>query len=137
MRIWWQIASTEGQSLAAMPSNGGSNDAGWLNGCMQDCCPAVPGSNPASPQPTTDCLVVATRAGSQKAFKRKKSLASREWAMADWKNLLDCWGAVSTEEGDGAAKVNNSWIGTVFRPEVHVLVRRGAGCSHRHPVGSE
>ncbi len=27
----------------------------WLNGSMLDCCPAVPGSNPASPQPTADC----------------------------------------------------------------------------------
>jgi hypothetical protein len=27
----------------------------WLNGSVPDCCPAVPGSNPASPQPTADC----------------------------------------------------------------------------------
>jgi hypothetical protein len=27
----------------------------WLNGSALDCCPAVPGSNPASPQPTADC----------------------------------------------------------------------------------
>ncbi len=27
----------------------------WLNGSAPDCCPAVPGSNPASPQPTADC----------------------------------------------------------------------------------
>jgi hypothetical protein len=28
----------------------------WLlNGSTPDCCPAVPGSNPASPQPTADC----------------------------------------------------------------------------------
>ncbi len=27
----------------------------WLNGNMPDCCPAVPGLNPVSPQPTTDC----------------------------------------------------------------------------------
>ncbi len=27
----------------------------WLNGGALDCCPAVPGSNPASPQPTADC----------------------------------------------------------------------------------
>ncbi len=26
----------------------------WLNGSAPDCCPAVPGSNPASPQPTAD-----------------------------------------------------------------------------------
>jgi hypothetical protein len=30
-------------------------EAWWLNGSMPDCCPAVPGSNPASPQPTADC----------------------------------------------------------------------------------
>jgi hypothetical protein len=27
----------------------------WLNGSMSDCCPAVPGSNPASCQPAADC----------------------------------------------------------------------------------
>jgi hypothetical protein len=27
----------------------------WLNGIVPDCCPAFPGSNPASPQPTADC----------------------------------------------------------------------------------
>jgi hypothetical protein len=26
----------------------------WLNGSSPDCCPAVPVSNPASPQPTAD-----------------------------------------------------------------------------------
>ncbi len=34
---------------------GGSREAWWLNGSVPDCCPAVPGSNPASPQPTADC----------------------------------------------------------------------------------
>ncbi len=37
---------------------GGSMVAGkvwWLNGSALNCCPAVPGSNPASPQPTADC----------------------------------------------------------------------------------
>ncbi len=29
--------------------------AWWLSGSAPDCCPAVPGSNPASPQPTADC----------------------------------------------------------------------------------
>ncbi len=29
--------------------------AWWLNGCTSDCSPAVPGSNPAPPQPTADC----------------------------------------------------------------------------------
>jgi hypothetical protein len=29
--------------------------AWWLNGSAPDCCPAVPGSNPAPPQPTADC----------------------------------------------------------------------------------
>jgi hypothetical protein len=30
-------------------------EAWWLNGSVPDCCPAVPGSNPASPHPTADC----------------------------------------------------------------------------------
>jgi hypothetical protein len=30
-------------------------EAWWLNGSMPDCCPTVPGSNLASPQPTADC----------------------------------------------------------------------------------
>jgi hypothetical protein len=30
-------------------------EAWWLNGSVPDCCPAVPGSNPMSPQPTADC----------------------------------------------------------------------------------
>ncbi len=30
-------------------------EAWWLNGSAPDCCPAVPGSNPATPQPTADC----------------------------------------------------------------------------------
>jgi hypothetical protein len=29
--------------------------AWWLNGNAPDCCPALPGSNSASPQPTADC----------------------------------------------------------------------------------
>jgi hypothetical protein len=29
--------------------------AWWLNGSPPDCCPEVPGSNPASSQPTADC----------------------------------------------------------------------------------
>jgi hypothetical protein len=30
-------------------------EAWWLNGSVPDCCPAVPGLNPASPQATADC----------------------------------------------------------------------------------
>jgi hypothetical protein len=30
-------------------------EAWWLNGSAPDCCPAVLGSNPVSPQPTADC----------------------------------------------------------------------------------
>ncbi len=30
-------------------------EARWLIGSAPDCCPAVPGSNPASPQPTAHC----------------------------------------------------------------------------------
>ncbi len=29
-------------------------EAWWLSGSAPDCCPAVPGLNPVSPQPTTD-----------------------------------------------------------------------------------
>ncbi len=32
-----------------------NEEAWWLNGSMPDCCPAVPGFNPASPHPTADC----------------------------------------------------------------------------------
>ncbi len=34
---------------------GSMPEAWWLNGSVPDCCPAVPGSNPAPPQPTADC----------------------------------------------------------------------------------
>ncbi len=30
-------------------------EAWWLSGSVPDCCPTVPGSNPAPPQPTADC----------------------------------------------------------------------------------
>jgi hypothetical protein len=30
-------------------------EAWWLSGSVPDCCPAVPGSNLASRQPTADC----------------------------------------------------------------------------------
>ncbi len=29
-------------------------EARWLNGSVPDCCPAVPGSNPATSQPRAD-----------------------------------------------------------------------------------
>ncbi len=32
-----------------------NREAWWLNGSAPECCPAVLGSNPASPQPTADC----------------------------------------------------------------------------------
>ncbi len=32
-----------------------SREACWLRGSAPDCCPAVPGSNLAPPQPTSDC----------------------------------------------------------------------------------
>ncbi len=36
--------------------HGGSvGEAWWLSGSAPDCCPAVLGLNPASPQPTADC----------------------------------------------------------------------------------
>jgi hypothetical protein len=34
---------------------GSMTEAWWLNGSAPDCCPAIPGSNPAFPQPTADC----------------------------------------------------------------------------------
>ncbi len=43
---WWLNVGRRGGSIW---------EAWWLNGSMPDCCPAVPGSNPASPQPTADC----------------------------------------------------------------------------------
>jgi hypothetical protein len=30
-------------------------EAWWFSGIVPDCCPAVLGSNPVSPQPTADC----------------------------------------------------------------------------------
>jgi hypothetical protein len=33
----------------------GGREAWWLSGGVPDCYPTVPGSNPASPQPTADC----------------------------------------------------------------------------------
>jgi hypothetical protein len=35
--------------------SGSVGEAWWLSGIEPDCCPAVPGLNPASPQPTADC----------------------------------------------------------------------------------
>ncbi len=35
--------------------HGDSWEAWWLSGSTPDYCPAVPGSNLASPQPTADC----------------------------------------------------------------------------------
>jgi hypothetical protein len=32
-------------------------EAWWFNGSVPDCCPAVPGSNPVSPQLTANLLV--------------------------------------------------------------------------------
>jgi hypothetical protein len=43
--------TTQGTSI----TNGRIAEAWWLNGSAPDCCPAVPGSNLASPQPTADC----------------------------------------------------------------------------------
>jgi hypothetical protein len=41
-------------SMVAKGRCGGFWEAWWLNGHVPDCCPAVPGSNPASTQPTAD-----------------------------------------------------------------------------------
>ncbi len=48
---WW-LRGRHGGSLGR---HGGSREAWWLSGSASDCCPVVPGSNPASPQPTADC----------------------------------------------------------------------------------
>jgi hypothetical protein len=48
--------SDMGGMVAQYGRHGGSAwEAWWLSGSAPDCCPAVPGSNPASPQPTADC----------------------------------------------------------------------------------
>ncbi len=58
---WWLNDGRRGGSMlggvvAQCGRRGGSmGEAWWLNGSVPDCCPAVPGSNPASPQPTADC----------------------------------------------------------------------------------
>ncbi len=47
----WQIPSNISAKLTFIIQK----EAWWLNGSMPDCCPAVPGLNLASPQPTADC----------------------------------------------------------------------------------
>jgi hypothetical protein len=47
---WWLLGG-----VVALKRRGGSWETWWLNGSVPDCCPAVPYSNPASPQPTADC----------------------------------------------------------------------------------
>ncbi len=45
-----------GGMVAQCERLGGSMwEAWWLNDSVPDCCPAVPGLNLASPQPTADC----------------------------------------------------------------------------------
>jgi hypothetical protein len=57
---WWLNVGRHGGSIweawwLNVGRRGGSIwEAWWLNGSAPDCCPAVPGSNPASPQPTAD-----------------------------------------------------------------------------------
>jgi hypothetical protein len=48
---WW-LKGRHGGSKGGMVAH---REAWWLNGSAPDCCPAVLGSNPASPQPTADC----------------------------------------------------------------------------------
>ncbi len=48
---WW-LKGRRGGSRGGVVALG---EAWWLNGSAPGCCPAVPGSNPASPQPTADC----------------------------------------------------------------------------------
>ncbi len=45
-KAWWLNLGRHGGSIG---------EAWWLNDSMQDCCSAVPGSNPISTQPTADC----------------------------------------------------------------------------------
>ncbi len=46
----------KGGVVAHQGRRGGSfREAWWLFGSAPDCCPAVLGSNPVSPQPTADC----------------------------------------------------------------------------------
>jgi hypothetical protein len=42
--------------VVALGRRGGSGrEVWWLNGSAPDCCPAVPGLNPTSSQPTAEC----------------------------------------------------------------------------------
>jgi hypothetical protein len=51
-KAWWLLGRRGGST----GRRGGSiGKAWWLNGSTSDCSPAVPGSNPAPPQPTADC----------------------------------------------------------------------------------
>ncbi len=49
---WWLTGRHGGSTREAWWLN---REAWWLNGSATDCCPAVLGSNPVSPQPTADC----------------------------------------------------------------------------------
>jgi hypothetical protein len=50
--VWWLNREAWWLNREAWWLN---REAWWLNGSVPDCCPAVPGSNLASPQPTADC----------------------------------------------------------------------------------
>jgi hypothetical protein len=59
-KVWWLnwegvVAQWEGVVAQLGRCGGSMGKVWWLNGSALDCCPAVPGSNPASPQPTADC----------------------------------------------------------------------------------
>ncbi len=54
---WWLIREAWWLKGRRGGSKGGvvaHREAWWFNCSAPDCCPAVPGSNPASPQPTAD-----------------------------------------------------------------------------------
>jgi hypothetical protein len=49
------MGAQSGKCGGSIGKGGGSIREGWwLSGGMPDCCPAVPGSNLASPKPTAD-----------------------------------------------------------------------------------
>ncbi len=49
------ISKAKPSTLLSLLSQMCRLEAWWLSGSAPDCCPAVPGSNPVSPQPTADC----------------------------------------------------------------------------------
>jgi hypothetical protein len=100
-----------------------NREAWWFNGSAPDCCPAVPGSNLVSPQPTADCqcagelppgmalgcgltFVRGNRGenyekwttASLKTYKEKKN--SQHWQPPSLEVATICCDAIATGPGD-------------------------------------